>query len=369
MLLWIWPLFFSHAQHAHMNQIMNNSVENNCTRAQTFTTFSDFAICYEYASTQQMSKTVGLLLLAFLIAIFNIAVIVLIVNKSSSSFSTSSSSLHANSVFNQILIGYCLVNGITGLIDMPLIHFFYVFNYWPFGKPLAIVSVILDDGLAETTILHMAYLSYARLRSIQAPGSFKTELLIRKPTHTMAILWFIGFSFWTVVLLYFGVSDFTTTINYNSNYIQLIVSGIGWFSPLVVVLVLMVFLTIRLRQLVMRRDRMHVNGNLKSTGPSTPQTPSSRTSSATLSRRVMRMSMHTKFQIFSFTFMAQWLVANLIVIIQPFCDGCVSPELIHFAFVLTYLVCLTDAILILLLNTNVSFKRAANNKQDACNNF
>lgn len=306
---------------------MSETSFSNCSVPQYFSNYSDFAACYRYFSTNQLAKTIGFASLALFITIANILVIISI-SKSSSQ----------NLIFNQILIGYCVVNGFTGLIDIPLVHFSYIFGYWPLGDTLGYLAVIIDNSLAETTIFHMAYLSYARLRSIIAPGSFRRELLLRHPVILMPFLWILAFVIWTAVVLINGLMPFSMVINYSPPYELVIYSVFFWLLPLFVVLGLCVYLLLLLKRLDSSKKKIMQNNPPKRY--------------ANFKHFSIRMDAYKKFQIFSFTFMIQWLSANLIVIIKTLCNDCMSPEWEELAFLLTYLVCFTDAVLILLLNSN-----------------
>lgn len=324
------------------NNITLTFKSENCTEPQVITNIFDFSVCYTYFATEYLGKTIGLLLLAFLITISNVIVIV------SLSVQTSSQSV----IFDEILIGYCIVNGITGLIDMPLTHFSYVFQYWPLGSTLGEIAVIMDNGLATVTLLHMAYLSFVRMEAVKLPGTFKHNFIIRRPIIVMPILWICGFLYWTIVVLSFGLVDYSISINYQPAKIQLLFSFIGWFLPIGVIMGLAIYLIVLLRRFSATRQKMK---------PSTSRGYINRDLCdfhlhLHLRRplnRISSLDAETRFQILIFTFLVQWLVSNIITVVQPFCE-CIPQWMIEMCFFLTYLVCLTDAILILLLNSNIN---------------
>jgi hypothetical protein len=99
---------------------MNSSI--NCSIPQTFTDLNEFLECYRIHFEKNILYSVLSLLLAFCSFFFNALVIALIKRNT----------LKINT-FDQILIGHAVVDGLTGLIDIPFYHLFKIFGYWPLG--------------------------------------------------------------------------------------------------------------------------------------------------------------------------------------------------------------------------------------------
>lgn len=96
--------------------------------------------------------------------------------------------------FDQIYIGHAIVDGVTGLVDIPFFHIENFFGYWPFGNAFSVSWASFDNSINTITALHMLYMSYVRMRSLKCPMTFYNELLIRKPKLTMLFMWLFGMS-------------------------------------------------------------------------------------------------------------------------------------------------------------------------------
>lgn len=114
-------------------------------------------------------------------AFFNLLVVVLISRQSKT-----------KTVFDKIFIGHAFVDFLVGLFVIPPFCIYTVFGYWPFGKLMCQLYISLDYTICHVGILHMVFLSYARLRSLISPKTFSTELVIHNCCLTILALW--GFS-------------------------------------------------------------------------------------------------------------------------------------------------------------------------------
>ena len=83
------------------NKKMNFTL--NCSKEQTFTDLNEFLECFQLNFRKEFYFTVLAFLLAFCIVVFNVIVIVLI-NRNSFTIT----------VFDEILIGHAVVDGLTG---------------------------------------------------------------------------------------------------------------------------------------------------------------------------------------------------------------------------------------------------------------
>ncbi len=68
----------------------------------------------------------------------------------------------------------------------------FFFKHYKFGEVIALMWVAYDNMQNVVTCTFMMYASYAKLRSIQNPRGFKTEILLKKPYKVMLIIFMIG---------------------------------------------------------------------------------------------------------------------------------------------------------------------------------
>ena len=99
-------------------------------------------------------------------------------------------------VFDKIFIGHALVDCLVGLLVIPLFCIYEMFGYWPLGKLFCHFYISIDYTICHVGILHMVYLSYARLRSLISPKSFQQELLIAHTNMVMFGLWIFSALLW-----------------------------------------------------------------------------------------------------------------------------------------------------------------------------
>jgi hypothetical protein len=98
----------------------NKSIYEICHTPHTFSDLDDFFVCYSMMAKEEPAKVVFELLLAASVVFLNSLVVICMIFGS-----------NKKTCFDKILFGYCLVDGITGLFDIPLYHFRDVFGYWP----------------------------------------------------------------------------------------------------------------------------------------------------------------------------------------------------------------------------------------------
>lgn len=179
--------------NAGFNVSFNSSLTHNhtlnCSHHQ-YLSWSDFAFCYELFFQERSAQALTELSVAFFAFLFNLLVIISIVTEEGKT-----------NTFDTILIGHSIVDGLTGLIDIPLFHIKNFFGYWPLPPWLSTMWSCYDNNINFTTNMHMLYMSYVRLRSIKAPKSYEREILIRHPWRIMISFWAIGLGFWVSYIL------------------------------------------------------------------------------------------------------------------------------------------------------------------------
>lgn len=266
------------------------------------------------------------------------------------------------SIFDKVIIGHSFVDGLTGLIDMPLFHLASLFGYFPLGSILANMWSSYDNNINMTTSLHMFYMSYVRIRSLEAPKSYLDEFLIRHPVYIMISFWVMGLTTWIPVVYVYGVKEYSLDINYgDENYaLKISLNIITWLIPLLLILIISIkivyFLNMRKRNaIVMRAPK-------KSTiysGNATTTTISRETWNRRLFKACFnyRFSAQTKFMIIISTYWLQWILPCLLTIINPICGECIPQDIYLAIYWTTFTVCLIDPLIVLILNPNVSCMR------------
>ncbi len=83
----------------------NISLKEFCEVHQTFSDPNEFYECYKYFAQKELSKTIFGLTLALLAVLLNLIVLISLIFGSRNKI-----------CFDRILVGYCLVDGITGKI-------------------------------------------------------------------------------------------------------------------------------------------------------------------------------------------------------------------------------------------------------------
>lgn len=156
---------------------------SECMTLESVESLGQFVRCFRYFVSK--SLLVSGLVLSFAVAtvILNIAVILFIHRLKSH-----------KTVFDRIFIGHCVVDALVGLLVIPNYCVYIVFGYWPLGKLLCHFYVSLDYTICHVGILHMVYVAYARLRSLQAPKKYHNEWIISHAEITMFVLWVHDFS-------------------------------------------------------------------------------------------------------------------------------------------------------------------------------
>jgi hypothetical protein len=251
------------------------------------------------------------------------------------------------SIFNKVLIGHAFVDGLTGLIDIPLFHISSIFGYWPLPRIIAEFWAIYDSNINSTTSLHMLYMSYIRLRSIQSPRHYSNEFLIKSPALMMLSFWAVSLLTWFIIVVIIGLNEFSLSVAFDekTRYIQFAIYFIGWFLPLMLILIFSIQIikylvlksqrTTNQRQMINNsRDLMTITNN-----PTIDTNKTSINDSKKLRlKKVFRFKPQTIFLIIISTFWLQWIPPCILTLIQPICNDCINIDLYNDIYWLTYTV-------------------------------
>ena len=282
-----------------------------CYTPKTFTNLTEYFECYQIIAGEKMIVTVLELLIAFSAALVNgFNIFCLFVGTSK------------KTCFDEILIGYCLVNGITGLIDIPFFHVNDIFGYWPFGKVPALLWSTYDNNINYNTAAHMFYASYARLRSVYNPHGYSREKLLKKPFIIMIIIWFASLGIWAIITATIGEKPETVIVNFDPFYLTTVFNA-PWLFLIIGIFILAIMISIFLFEKAIKdkikRSRKILDQPSIITGESSLATGLSKLSK--VPKQVgffRRITPEKKFLIIMGSYLVQWTPPCIMVMISPF---------------------------------------------------
>ncbi len=315
--------------------ISESTTRNNCETLRLITNFDEFSNCYQYFFHINISASILTIILIVATVILNLLVIVFIKKNKKNGLSA----------FDQILLGHAIVDGLTGLVDVPFYHVYSIFKYWPLSPLSAKIWSSYDNSINTVTNLHMIYLSYSRLRAIKSPRSYSTEFLLKKPALIMAFIWLISFIIWTPIAFTFGLVN--QSLIFNDSLLIPIFQLIFWFLPLLIILIISCMIFYELK-------------SKNKTNPSTVHPTIDSNKSLFQYFFNFYIGKEALFAIIMSIYWIQWIIPSLINLIGYLTY--IPIEDYSIVYWLTYTVCCTDAILLLLFNPNASFLRIKSNR-------
>lgn len=287
--------------------------------------------CYFHQLNLREPFSVIELAIIFITIMFNAIVIVLIKKNTSKP-----------TLFDKILICHAIVDFSAGLIAMPIYHVYITFGYWPFNSIISRLWSSFDNSINTITNLNMLYLNWSRLRSIQNPVNYSKEWLLKSPFHIFIFMWLVSYSIWAPLVFIFDLEPYTLRVDYSSNIIELMFGLIFWFIPLFLILAisLRIFFYLARSSQIGNQTHKHV-------------TNADRNKS--IFERVFnyRLESQTVFTIIMLVYWVQWTIPCLINLFRSFIG--LPDQLQSQLYWLTYTVCATDPITLLIFNPNVSF--------------
>lgn len=162
-------------------------------------TFIEFFKCTQFYISRSLIINTFYIVFSLSTALLNLVVIYLIQQHKKS-----------KTVFDKIFIGHAFVDFLVGILVIPLFCIYSMFDYWPFSKIFCHIYVSLDFTICHVGILHMVYLSYARLRSLISPKNYQAEFFIANSGVTMFGLWILS------ALLWLPSVNIITNLNFKS---------------------------------------------------------------------------------------------------------------------------------------------------------
>ena len=340
-------------------EIFANGTSNaSCATPHSMHSASEFFACYAAMSSGIRFEQLAELSLALTSVVAN-ALCALAISYKSANFN----------VFDKILVNHCLIQGLTALVDIPIYHVQEVFGYFPCGVYAGLLWSIYDNSINTTTNLNMLYMCWARWRCIVAPGSFNSEFLIRNPFALMCLMWLVDLSLWSLVVGLFGLNEFSLSIDYRPGYVSSILNLVCWFVPLMLVFVVGALIIRRLYEFNARRKRLvatiasyHASQghhlHIVNRHMSLVVNSATRRERASARRRASSiyndraMSPHIRFLLIIAIYWLQWIIPAVESIVSSTCQ-CVPDQMSRLFYWLTYFGCLTDPLVIFLLNPSI----------------
>jgi hypothetical protein len=212
---------------------MSTIIIYNCSQTQT----GFFFKCYAELCQENLAHTI--LIYIFYITTIGLNLFVLI---SAIIVSRSHRIKHQSVLFDLILLSQTMANMLSGAINVPAFHVYYLFSYtWPLGYLTEKIWLVFEMTLIFVITFNWLYLCYVRLRSIQNPRGFQTEKLIKKPYFCLLIIWLLGVLIWSSIVIGFGIVDTKKIkINFAPTYIQAVFVSLLWLLPLCLTLAIAV---------------------------------------------------------------------------------------------------------------------------------
>lgn len=307
-----------------------NFALNNCLVKNFSRNFFELFKCYEYHFCQSVISSVLSILLIVGTIISNSLVIMLIKRNSLKL-----------TIFDKILIGHSIVDGLTGLIAMPFYHIYFVFGYWPLGTIIGKLWSSFDNSINTITNVHMLYLSWSRLRSIQYPRSYNAEFLLKRPNLLMVTIWFLSFIMWVPIVVIFDLEYSSLNLDYKNPVIGVAFVFLFWFLPLLLIFIIS---TVICYHLYLKKSQFSMNHRR-----------TLNTQNKSIFERLFnyKLESQTMFTIVMSIYWIQWIVPCLIILSKLV--FVINEDFLSVTYWLTYSVCLTDPIILIIFNPNVSF--------------
>ena len=263
-----------------------------CSEPKFFRSINELFSCYSALSKNKIVIITLQLLLIVCTVLANLAVFLL-----------KCKTRRSKNIFDLILIGHSIVDGVTGLVDEPLFHIYSLFQYWPMGETLCYFWNLYDSSINTVTNLHMLYMGWARMRFIMAPNTFSAEVLIRNPIRVMLSIWIGSFLFWIPInLAIIGnlpINEYKCEPYIRPGFIIVNFQFISWFFPIFLIITLNVMTLLKIRDRHRKVCKMTVNNKKK--------------------KFQLKLSMQLKLSIFTTIYLIQWMPSCIIALIEPWC--------------------------------------------------
>ena len=313
---------------------MNNNTQLHyyCSPDVNETESTNFLNCYEYYFKKYTIISVLEILLGLLTAVANSILAYRIVSYSNNM-----------TIFDRLFLCHSIIDFSVGTTDLPFYHIFTVFSYWPFGKLACTLWSTLDNFFNTITIFLMAFMCWVRIKSIISPNNFQNDALTKQPFITVVVFCFVSVGIWLPINFVFIYQDSeyetgTCDIAYQPSYLKLIITFVTWFLPLMFTLCCTVYIIIKVRV----KKKYNQQSSRKKT------------------KRNL-FDAESKLSIVIIIYLVQWLPSCILWMTNSLCL-CISDIIMNSTYWLSFSVAFSDALAVLLLNSNYSFTGRKKNK-------
>jgi hypothetical protein len=320
---------------------MNISSNLSCFTPQTFENITEFYECYQLVLKENALIGSCGILLTISVFVTNLWVMIMFITR------------EQLNVFDKILIGHASVDWMTVVFSISWKHFVDVFGYWPFSYSFGIFWAIYDLSQHSVTALHMLYMSWIRLRSIQNPNNYKTEFIAKYPILMMISFWLGSIIIWSCVVIHYGIVEYGTDVNFSESdtIVNALFRFFFWALFLLITLILSIRIIMYLKVMEKNRCNMrNINSNLVITRDIAKKKEKKRNN--------RKLTSQTRFIIIITTFLVHWIPCCILSFITPLFNIYFSALLNNIINWITNVACLTDPIVILLVNPSLSCKRS-----------
>lgn len=346
---------------------MNNSALDNYCIAKNITNVAE---CYFYFASNRVAQCVFEILLGFFVGLSNSFAVFQLIRKK------------VKVCFDYIFIWCCIADFSNGVISLPFFHIKTVVDYWPFSKEFCIIWNTFDCMMNTINIFQVLFLSWCRRISITHPKDYQSNILVRNANFFCASVWILSVLIWlpiniTYFLRYYQYG--VCLIEYNPNYIRLLIMLVTWFIPLTIIIIftinIIVLLNIKKMKKVaptkaLKRGVFIVNeaSTLGTTFSSTNESEirSLSTQSNKISKLVYfrtnfyklvnRIDPQTKLSIIIIIYLTQWFPSCILSMANSICNSCISVNLELAIYWTTFTVSLTNPVSLLVLSPNFIHK-------------
>lgn len=326
----------------YSNLSSNFSVDTNCELSQEFDSIYDFLRCYKYFAIESLEITIYCIIVIFGGLILNILAMYLLSTKTS----------HIT-VFDKIFISHAFVDLLTGVVDFPFMYFISIFHYWPFSKTFCIYYVAFDNILATVEVLHIVFMSWARIRCILSPTNYSNQLILKHPYLFILLLWVLCSLLWipvTYVFINRNYEENVCELSFDSIYVSILIICIGWIIPVIITMLSTAYIVYVL--MVQNRKKKKLTSN--KTDLSLKSSSSLHDAKWYSSKRLMKITLNpqTKLSIIITPFCLQYLQYSLVWLVSTICSECVSSQFYVFSYFIAFLTSFSNPLILLIFNSS-----------------
>lgn len=148
------------------------------------------------------------------------------------------------------------------------------------------------------------------------------------------------------------MSQFSADVYYHPYYVGVIIDFFLFFLPIVGIMFLGFYIVVLLGNI--HRKKREMRKKMSNIPSKTQSSTSQKSVIINFIHVLTRLGPETKFQFIIVSYWIQWLPLLLMYLFYPFCE-CVPEKVIHIAYWLSYSASMTNPIMVLLFNSNISF--------------